>query len=599
MQEKVNILQKGFSIVNRFEIQFSIGSDFYAQSYRAKDNSGKIVRLDLINLASLSSSYFDENGKLLQINILKNIQHSNIPKFLEYGETIIDKQKYAFLVFEFGSSESLLERLKREGKISPYTAIPIVIELLDTLEYLHNLSDPIIHNGINVNSIKLDYSEKRDKPILTGFEQARGINKEGQSVSIKYLSVFHTAPELLNGIFIPQSDLFSIGAVLYHLLLGVPPYFNETIINQPINKQKGLLEAERNKPLNFAFADDNLIDEHIKNTLIKALSTDVENRFKTADEFSKALKREMVLEIKDVQKTFVKSTEVETKKKSTGFAQIAGMENLKQQLKEDVIDFLNNPELYKEYGIPMLNGMLLYGPPGCGKTFIAQKFADEVGYNFVMIKPSDLQSKYVNATQENIGKLFKEAEEKAPTIIFIDELDAIVPTREGELHQMHASAVNEVLAQMTNCGEKGIFVIGATNRPEKIDAAILRTGRLDKSVYLPPPDKEARAAMFKLYLKDRPIDLGLDYEKLAELTENYVSSDIKFLIDEASRKALKTRGRITMTIFAEVLNENKPSVTLTEIRKYEALKKQWDNEKQNVETKNERPRIGFRSSNNE
>jgi transitional endoplasmic reticulum ATPase len=295
----------------------------------------------------------------------------------------------------------------------------------------------------------------------------------------------------------------------------------------------------------------------------------------------------------------VKTKEKVEKKPGTGFDQIAGMENLKQQLKDDVIDFLNNPELYKEYGIPMLNGMLLYGPPGCGKTFIAQKFADEVGYNFVMIKPSDLQSKYVNATQENIGKLFKEAEEKAPTIIFIDELDAIVPTREGELHQMHASAVNEVLAQMTNCGEKGIFVIGATNRPEKIDPAILRTGRLDKLVYLPPPDKNARSAMFRLYLKDRPIDLGLDYDKLAFLTENYVSSDLKFLIDEASRKALKTRVRITMSIFMEVLNEYRPSVSVAEIKKYETLKKKWDNERQDLQTKNERPRIGFRPTNNE
>jgi transitional endoplasmic reticulum ATPase len=413
------------------------------------------------------------------------------------------------------------------------------------------------------------------------------------------LSVFHSAPELLNGIFIPQSDLFSIGAVLYHLLFGVPPFFNENILNQPFNKQKGLLETARNKPLNFSLADDDLIDEQIINTLTKALSIEIEDRFQTAEDFSKALKREMLLETKDIQKTFVKTKAKEEKKQGTGFDQIAGMENLKQQLKEDVIDFLNNPELYKEYGVPMLNGMLLFGPPGCGKTFIAQKFADEVGYNFVMIKPSDLQSKYVNATQENIGKLFKEAEEKAPTIIFIDELDAIVPSREGELHQMHASAVNEVLAQMTNCGEKGIFVIGATNRPEKIDPAILRTGRLDKSVYLPPPDKNARAAMFKLYLKDRPIDLGLDYDKLALLTENYVSSDLKFLIDEASRKALKTRGRITMSIFTEVISDNKPSVSLTEIRKYEALKKQWDNEKQDLQTKDERPRIGFRPTNNE
>lgn len=593
MQEKENILQKGFSVANRFEIQFPSGNNSFAQSYRAKDTSGKIVRLDLINLASLPSSYFDENGKLLQLNLLKQINHNNIPKLLNEGETIIEKQKFAFLAYEFVSGETLTERLKREATLSPYTAIPILIELLEAIGYLHNQTEPVIHNGINLNTIKLDYSEKKDKPFLTGFEQARTIHQNGQSISVKYLSVFHAAPELLNGVFIPQSDLFSIGAVLYHLLFGVPPFFNENILNQPLNKQKGLLESARDKPLSFALADDNLIDEQIKNTLVKALSIDVVDRFQTAEEFSKALKGEMVIESKEIQKTFVKSKEKVKKKQGTGFDQIAGMENLKRQLKEGIIDFLNNPELYKEYGIPMLNGMLLYGPPGCGKTFIAQKFADEVGYNFVMIKPSDLKSKWVNATEENIGKLFKEAEANAPTIIFIDELDAIVPSREGDLYQGTASAVNEVLAQMTNCGEKGIFVIGATNRPEKIDPAILRTGRLDKSVYLPPPDKNARSAIFKLYLKDRPIDLGLDYDKLASLTENYVSSDLKFLIDEASRKALKTKSRISIDIFCQVIKDNPPSVTIAEIKKYEAFKKKWENARQNIYHNSEKPRIGF------
>jgi transitional endoplasmic reticulum ATPase len=597
MEELKDIFKKGYSVANRFEIQFPIGCNSISKSFRAKDKSGKIVRLDLMNLASLSSSFFDENGKLLQLKILQHINQDNIPKFIEYGELIIDKQKYAYLVFDFISGETLTERLKREGTLSPYTVIPIIIELLQGIEYLHNQQEPVIHNGITPNSIKLDYSSKRDKPILTGFEQARTINQNGQSISVKNLSIFHAAPELLNGIFVPQSDLFSVGAVLYHLLLGVPPFYDESIINQPINRQKGLLEVIRSKPLNLSLADEDLIDEQIKNTLTKALSVDVENRFQTADEFSKALKRELILETKDIKKSFIRPKNKEEKKIGTGFDQIAGMENLKQQLIDDVIDFLNNPDLYKEYGIPMSNGMLLYGPPGCGKTFIAQKFAEEVGYNFVMIKPSDLKSKWVNATEENIGNLFKEAEKNSPTIIFIDELDAIAPSREGDLHQGTASAVNEVLAQMTNCGERGIFVIGATNRPEKIDTAILRAGRLDKLIYLGPPDNSAREAMFKLYLKERPIDLGLDYEKLASLTENYVSSDLKFLIDEASKKAMKTRSRITMEIFAEVISQNSPSVTINEIRKYEALKQKWDNEKQNIQPKNERPVVGFRSIN--
>ncbi len=591
-------LKKGFLVANRFEIQFPIGASSICRSYRVKDRNGQIVRLDLINLASLSSSFFDDKGKLLQINLLKNISHNNIPKFIVDGEALIENQKFAYIVYEFISGETLTERLKREATLSPYTAIPILIELLEAVEYLHSQPDAIIHNGLTPNTIKIDYSVKRDKPFLTGFDQARTIKNDGSSISLKHLSPFYAAPELFNGIFVPQSDLFSLGAVLFYMLFGIPPYFNENILSQPLNKQKTLLEAARNKPLNFALADEDLIDDHVKKTLIKALSIEFEERFQTAEEFSKALKREILLDKDYTHKTYFPKTEKVEKKKGTGFDQVAGMDVLKQQLRDDVINFLDNPELYKEYCVPMLNGLLLYGPPGCGKTFIAERFAEEVGYNFVLIKPSDLQSKYINATQENISKLFKEAEEKSPTIIFIDELDALVPNREGELHQMLASAVNELLAQMTNCGERGILVIGATNRPEKIDPAILRTGRMDKTFYLPPPDKEARAAMFKIYLKDRPVDLGIDYDILAEITENYVSSDLKFIIDEAARKALKTRSRISMRIFNDVISENKPSVTLSEIKKYEFQKKQWDNAKQNIENKNSRPPIGFRSHNN-
>ncbi|MDP2414817.1 AAA family ATPase [Daejeonella sp.] len=592
MESKQNIFPKGTVIADRYEIQFPIGSNSFVQSYRAKNKSGNIIRLDLINLASLPSSFFEE-GKLIQVSLLKKIKHTNISALKEEGETIIDKQKFAYLTFDFISGETLAEKLKREGKLSPYEAVPIVTELLEAIEYLHNKSEPIIHNGILPTSIFLDLSTKREKPVLTGFEQARTLENSNQSVSIKGLSFFHSAPELLNGVFIPQSDLFSVGALLHHLLFGVAPWYNENILSQPLNKVKGLVEQAREKKLSFDFADENEIDDQLKFTLTKALSIDIEQRFQTAEDFSKALKREVMLEKQEVEKSFEKKIEKKEKKKGSGFDQIAGMSELKEILYTDVIRALSEKELYASYGITIPNGMLLYGPPGCGKTFIAQKFADEIGYNFVMIKPSDLKSKWVNATEENIGKLFKEAEANAPTIIFIDELDAIVPSREGDLHQGAASAVNEVLAQMTNCGERGIFVIGATNRPEKIDAAILRAGRLDKTIYLSPPDKAARAAMFKLYLKDRPVDLSVDYDILSLLTENYVSSDIKFLIDEASRQALKVKSRITMEVLQTVIKTNKPSVTLKEINKYVALKQKWDNEKGGKDD-NDRTPIGFK-----
>ena len=147
------------------------------------------------------------------------------------------------------------------------------------------------------------------------------------------------------------------------------------------------------------------------------------------------------------------------------------------------------------------------------------------------------------------------------------------------MHQMHAGAVNEFLAQMSNCSEKGIFVIAASNRPEKIDSAILRTGRIDRVIYLPPPDFEARRKMFELYLKKRPIDLGLNYETLAEITDNYLASDIKFIVDDASRYALKRKVRITQEIFDVVIAKIKPSISLSELEKYEKLKEKLEDKK--------------------
>lgn len=591
-----DIISKGTVIADRYEIQFPMGQTPFVHSFRAKDKKGGIMRLDLINIAALPSSFFNDEGKLIQISLLNKINHTGIAVLKEDGITIIDKNKFAYLAFDFISGETLAEKLKREVKISIYEAVPIITELLDAVGYLHNLPQPVVHNGITPHSVFLDLSAKRKKPVLTGFEQARTISSDAQSISIKGLSFFHSAPELLHGAFVPQSDLFSVGALLYHLIFGMPPWYDEKILNQPLNKVKGSIEEIREKKLNFDTAGKDEFDEQLKFTITKALSINAENRFQTAEAFSKALKREVMLDGQEFEKSFAMPVVKKEKKKGSGFDQIAGMHELKEILYTDVIRALNEKELYASYGITIPNGMLLYGPPGCGKTFIAEKFADEVGYNFVMIKPSDLKSKWVNATEENIGKLFKEAEANAPTIIFIDELDAIVPSREGDLYQGTASAVNEVLAQMTNCGERGIFVVGATNRPEKIDAAILRSGRLDKTVYLPPPDKAARAAMFELYLKTRPIDLDVDYEKLASLTENYVSSDIKFLIDEASRNALKTKSRISMRILETVISENRPSVTLKEIQKYEVIKQQWDNEKQNIEEKKPTSPIGFRAN---
>jgi transitional endoplasmic reticulum ATPase len=232
--------------------------------------------------------------------------------------------------------------------------------------------------------------------------------------------------------------------------------------------------------------------------------------------------------------------------------------------------------------------LLLYGPPGCGKTFFAKRFAEEVGFNFMLMTPASLKSKWINATQENIAKMFEEAEKNAPTIIFIDEINELLPNRDSDAHEMAKSAVNEMLAQMDRTGEKGIFIVGATNYPDMIDPAMLRAGRLDKKFYLPPPDFEARKILFEMYLKHRPLDFGIDYERLSKLTENYVSADIELLVNEAARSALKTKSRITMQILEKIIKSTPPSVPLAELQKYEAIRAKINNE--NIP---QRPKVGF------
>ena len=335
------------------------------------------------------------------------------------------------------------------------------------------------------------------------------------------------------------------------------------------------------------------MDEQLENILRKSLANNVDDRFKSADEFFKALNNEMIVEvIPSHNKAKTKSAEIARPKTGNGFADVAGMDELKEQMRLEVIDALNNAERYKEYGITIPNGMLLYGPPGCGKTFFAKKFAEEVGFNFLIKTPADLKSRYVNATQENIKAMFEEAYENAPTIIFIDEINELVPDRNGDIHEMAESAVNEMLSQMDRTGEKGVFIIGASNLPQKIDPAILRAGRLEKHFYVGPPDFKARKQLFELCLKNRKaVDFGINYEELANLTENYISADIQLIVDDAARQALYRNERITMQILKETIKNKKPSLTLEQIKQYNSMREVFEGI---VKEKTERKRIGFK-----
>ena len=584
--------------IDTYTVVFPHKQGSYAETYRVKDTSGKTRFLKLINYSKLNRNQIDDNGRVIEVEIAKQLHHHNLCQFIDSGNMMMNGSQYAWFVTEFVSGETLSQRIIRDDEISVYEIKTIAKAVLSALSFLHSQPIPVIHNEVTIQNVFLNLVGELQDLKLIDFGHARFLNQSPVKPNLDELNPFYLAPERFSGVCSVQTDLYSVGAMMYHLLYGELPWFLDVSSKRGQDVIDSIL-AERDKELVLTKEDKYELDDQLLNVIAKSLSYDSEDRFQSADEFIKAIDGEVKIERQSTKRKILSqqqsgdtSVSSAIKKKGEGFAAVAGMEELKQLMREEVIEPLHNPEEYHRYGVTIPNGMLLYGPPGCGKTFFAKHFAEEVGFNFMFITPATLKSRYVNATQENIAKMFKEAEEKAPTVIFIDEMNELVPNRDGgDVHEMSKSAVNEMLAQMDRTGEKGVFIIGATNYPNMIDPAILRAGRLDKKYYIGVPDAEARAALFKLYLEKRPYDFGLDYQLLADMTKNYVSADIQLIVNDASRQALKQHCKITMNILESTIKNTLPSLSVSELNKYERIRAMMNGE--TASKTKERSRIGF------
>lgn len=260
---------------------------------------------------------------------------------------------------------------------------------------------------------------------------------------------------------------------------------------------------------------------------------------------------------------------------SRGLSKVIGMTELKQTLVEDVIDPLRNREEYQKYGRKMSNGIMLHGLPGCGKTFIAEALAEETGRHLEIIKPSDVTSKFYGDGVRALKEIFGRAKSNSPSIVFIDELEGVVPSRtavsggdSGEAAQDIKERVTELLQQINNCSKNDIFIIGATNNPEQVDSALKRAGRLDKKIFVPPPDNIARIGLFRKEIETRPHENPIDYKYLADKTENYIAEDIRILVDEAAKYAQKDKRKIKMNDITSALKKIKASIAPRDIEKY-------------------------------
>lgn len=577
------LFDKGQNIAN-YVVLFPHKEGAYAETYRVKDVNGKILFLKLISFAQLNSSQFDNDGKVIEVEVAKYLSHENLCNYIDSGTLTYKGQYYAFVVSEFVSGESVAQKMAREETMTVYETKQITKSVLNALSFIHNLERPVIHNEVTTQNTLIDLSGALDNSKLIDFGHARFLDMPPTKDDLSNINPFYLAPERFNGVCSIQSDLFSVGVMMYQMIFGMLPWFIDLSKYKPEDRYRAIL-ARRCSPLQIPSMNIFEMDEQLINIMGKAMSFDIKKRFQSAEEFINAIDGTTEIE---KQTTSFKEAQSgkKTKKLGNGFADVAGMDELKDKLRSDVIEILKNPGRAKELGLSIPNGMLFYGPPGCGKTFFAERFAEEIGCNYVYVLCSDVASPYIHGGQEKIANLFEEARKKAPTILFLDEVEAMIMDRNRHSNVSEQGEVNEFLGQLNNCGAEGVMVIAATNEPTLIDPAALRAGRLELKYYIAQPDYKVRKELFRVSLKGRSKELGIDYDKLSMMTENRVSADITLIVDTAARKVFKeNRAMITQRDLEIAIKDVPPSVSLEKIRKCEKIRDEFMGQKHN--------RIGF------
>lgn len=257
-------------------------------------------------------------------------------------------------------------------------------------------------------------------------------------------------------------------------------------------------------------------------------------------------------------------------KPDINFNDVGGMANVKKEIDLKIIKPLLHPELYKAYGKKTGGGILLYGPPGCGKTFIAKATAGQVNARFISVGLSDILDMWVGNSEKNLHNIFELARQNTPCILFFDEIDALGASRSDMKHSSSRHLINQFLQELDGVenSNDGILILGATNTPWHLDAAFRRPGRFDRIIFVPPPDEEARENILRLKLANKPIE-NIDYKAIAKKLENFSGADIEALVDIAIEEKLEAA-------FADgqlkpIVNDN----LLSASKKHKASTQQW------------------------
>ncbi|MEM4488262.1 MAG: CDC48 family AAA ATPase [Desulfurococcaceae archaeon] len=263
---------------------------------------------------------------------------------------------------------------------------------------------------------------------------------------------------------------------------------------------------------------------------------------------------------------------------------IGGLDNIKQELRESIEWPMRYPQVFEKMGIEPPKGILLFGPPGTGKTLLAKAVATESGANFIAIRGPEILSKWVGESEKAIRQIFRRARMVAPAVVFFDEIDSVAAVRGSDPSGVIDRIVNQLLTELDGIQPlRRVVVIAATNRPDLLDPALLRPGRFDKLVYVPPPDYKARVEIFKVHTRKTPLGEDFNLHELAKRTEGYTGADIAAVCKEAAMYALResfTKAgslqvvKVEMRHFLEALNSIPPSLSKSDVEMYDQLAKE-------------------------
>lgn len=574
--------------IDGFKVRYQIGSSNDRASYAVEDSGGKRGFMKICDVSCFKSVY------LLGDTLVHFVNMRSVMGYIADGVITISGVRYAYLVTEFIPGMTVSSFMKSKSGHAPAFVCNIMANIVLMLEYQSSCRIYRYNNDIcPANVMVCDDENGHTQARLINYDHAF-CNEGDYPFRTDDLDPEYCATEVFEGRFTKSSDVFSICALYYRMIAGKHPWdygilpsdSHETKVSKVLNARQTQdmdLEPFGLHPYDFvsmiiAGLSQNPADRPEQAELYKAFVGAVNDSDFEMDclvdepQYACEIDDEAIFEegiegIEETAETKENETDLSVSDSKPGFAGVAGMDALKQDLTNRIIWVLKDREKAERYGITPPCGMLLYGPPGCGKTFFAEKFAEETGFNFMMVRGSEISSPIVHGTQERIGELFNKASEKAPTIICFDEFDAFVPSRNSLATEKRRDEINEFLSQLNNCYEKGIFVIGTTNMKELIDPAILRKGRIELHVEIPAPDQEAREAMFELHLQDRPLSADIDIPALAKLTDNYSASDIAYIVNDAALAAAMADVEICQQHLVEAIRNNPSSLVSPESKR--------------------------------